>query len=63
MEAIRKNEYHLSSGEVGLKQVFTALGENGRNDIVYRMIMNKTAPSYAFFAEAGYHIAGVLELR
>ena len=54
VEAIIKNDYHLSSGEVGLKQVFTALGENGRNDIVYRMIMNKTAPSYAFFAQKGF---------
>lgn len=54
VEAVRKNDYHLSSGEVGLKQVFTALGENGKNDIVYRMIMNKTAPSYAFFSKKGF---------
>lgn len=52
--AIKRNDYHLSSGEVGLKQVFTELGENGKNDIVYRMIMNKTAPSYAYFVEKGF---------
>lgn len=53
VEVIRNNDYHLSSGEVGLKQVFLALAENGRNDVVYKMIMNKTAPSYGFFADMG----------
>lgn len=53
VEAVKRNHYHLSSGEVGLKQVFVSLAENGRNDIVYKMIMNKTAPSYRFFAEQG----------
>ncbi|MCR4588185.1 MAG: glycoside hydrolase family 78 protein [Lachnospiraceae bacterium] len=53
VEVIKNNGYHLSSGEVGLKQVFCALGENGRNDVVYKMIMNPTAPSYRFFADRG----------
>lgn len=52
-EAVRIRDYHLSSGEVGLKQVFIALAENGRSDIVYKMIMNKTSPSYRFFADSG----------
>lgn len=54
VEAVERNDYHLSSGEVGLKQVFVSLAENGRNDVVYRMVMNKTAPSYRFFAEKGF---------
>lgn len=53
VRVIAQNDYHLSSGEVGLKQVFSALAENGRNDIVYRMVMNKTAPGYRYFAESG----------
>ncbi len=53
VEVIRQGGYHLSSGEVGLKQVFCALAQNGRNDIVYKMIMNQTAPSYRFFADQG----------
>ncbi len=53
VEVIKNNDYHLSSGEVGLKQVFLALAENGRNDVIYKMIMNKTAPSYGFFADMG----------
>lgn len=52
-EAVRVRDYHLSSGEVGLKQVLCALAEYGKNDVAYRMIMNETAPSYAFFADAG----------
>lgn len=54
VEAVRIKDYHLTSGEVGLKQVFLALAEHGRNDVVYRMIMNETAPSYRVFAERGF---------
>lgn len=53
VEAVEIRDYHLSSGEVGLKQVFISLAENGRSDIVYKMIMNKTSPSYRFFADLG----------
>lgn len=53
VEVIKEGDYHLSSGEVGLKQVFRVLAENGRNDIVYKMVMNRTAPSYRFFADQG----------
>jgi len=53
IEAIIARDYHLSSGEIGLKQVFCALGEYNRSDVVYRMIMNETSPSYRFFVDAG----------
>lgn len=53
VEAVKKNGYHLTSGEVGLKQVFTALAEAGYSDVVYQMVMNPTAPSYRVFADAG----------
>lgn len=53
VEAVKRRDYHLSSGEVGLKQVFIALAENGRSDVVYQMVMNETSPSYRYFAEAG----------
>ena len=52
-EAVKLNGYHLSSGEVGLKQVFCALAESGLSDVVYKIVMNKTRPSYAAFVEAG----------
>lgn len=53
VETIRHNDYHLTSGEVGLKQVFWALAEHGRSDVVYRMVANPTKPSYRFFVEEG----------
>ena len=43
----------MTSGEVGLKQVFTALAEAGYSDVVYQMVMNPTAPSYRVFADNG----------
>lgn len=52
-QTVAASGYHLTSGEVGLRQVFSALAENGRSDVVYRMIMNETAPSYRFFIDQG----------
>jgi alpha-L-rhamnosidase len=51
VEAVQIRDYHLSSGEVGLKQVFASLGKYGKNDIVYKMVMNDTQPSYKFFVD------------
>ena len=53
VRSIEEADYHLTSGEVGLKQVFSALAENGRSDIVYRMVTNKTMPGYQYFVEKG----------
>lgn len=53
VEAVKKNGYHLTSGEVGLKQVFSSLAEAGYSDVVYQMVMNPTAPSYRVFADTG----------
>jgi alpha-L-rhamnosidase len=52
-EAVEKRDYHLSSGEVGLKQVFASLGRYGMSDVVYKMVMNDTQPSYKFFVDKG----------
>lgn len=53
LEAVSVKSNHLTSGEVGLKQVFCALAENGYNDTVYRMVMNPTQPSYRHHVEQG----------
>lgn len=53
VRAVEQDGYHLTSGEVGLRQVFAALSQNGRKDVVYRMVMNPTSPSYRFFADHG----------
>lgn len=53
VRAVERNGFHLTSGEVGLKQVFRTLGENGRSDVVWRMVMNPTRPGYRAFVDAG----------
>jgi alpha-L-rhamnosidase len=51
VQAVQERDYHLSSGEVGLKQVFTVLARYGRSDVVYKMVMNDTQPSYKYFID------------
>jgi alpha-L-rhamnosidase len=53
LDAVKKTGDHLTSGEVGLKQVFHALASAGRNDAVYRMVMNPTQPSYRHHVDQG----------
>ena len=53
VQAVERNGHHLTSGEVGLKQVFSALAAQGRSDVVWRMVMNPTAPSYRVFIDRG----------
>lgn len=53
LRAVRMKGDHLTSGEVGLKQVFLALADGGRNDVVYRMVMNPTEPSYRHHIDHG----------
>ncbi len=53
LEAVAVKGDHLTSGEVGLKQVFHALAVNGHNDTVYRMVMNPTQPSYRHYVDQG----------
>ena len=51
VEAVKRADYHLTSGEVGLKQVFATLNKYGYDDIVYKMVTNPTHPSYRYFAD------------
>ena len=51
--SIEKVNYHLTSGEVGLRQVFSSLAEGGRSDVIYKMVMNDSMPSYKYFIDKG----------
>ncbi len=51
VEAVKRADYHLTSGEVGLKQVFAVLNKYGYDDVVYKMVTNPTQPSYRYFAD------------
>lgn len=52
-ELIEKNGGHIDCGILGTKYIFSALSENGRADIVYKMVTNPTAPSYAYWINNG----------
>lgn len=46
-------DYHINCGILGAKWIFRALGENGYNDTLYKMVTNPTAPSYAYWILSG----------
>lgn len=45
---IRKNRFTLTTGDVGNRYLFTALIENGRRDILYRMLDHYDVPGYGY---------------
>ena len=51
--SIKARGYHLSSGEVGLKYVLQVLSDRGYADVAYRMVTNRTMPSYYYLASIG----------
>lgn len=50
---IEEADYHFECGILGTKSLFSALSENGRDDIIYKAVTNKTYPSYAFWKASG----------
>lgn len=53
VELIIHANYHLTCGIFGVKFMFSALSENGRSDLVYKMITNPEYPSYAYWINQG----------
>ncbi len=53
VHSIVNNGYHLSSGEVGLGPVLSALSQNGYSDVAYRMVTNTTQPGYYYLVSIG----------
>lgn len=47
------NDYHIDCGILGTKYIFTALAENGYNDVLYRAVTNTEMPSYAYWINQG----------
>lgn len=47
------NDYHIDCGILGTKYIFTALSETGYADVLYKMVTNPTAPSYAYWINLG----------
>ncbi len=48
---IENQGYHMDVGILGAKYILNALAENGRADVAYQMLMQKTWPSYGYWIE------------
>ncbi len=53
VEAIRKKNWHLSTGFVGLSYLLPTLTEAGSLDIAYRLLVNDTFPSWGYSIKNG----------
>jgi alpha-L-rhamnosidase len=53
VERIKAKNYHLSVGFVGVPILLPTLTEIGRTDLAYRLIQNKTYPSWGYSIEQG----------
>lgn len=54
LELIHANNDHLDTGVLGARVIFHVLSEFGYSELAYRMISDKKAPSYGYFADRGY---------
>ncbi len=52
-QLIIDDDYHIDCGMLGIKYIFTALAENGYNDVLYRAVINPSMPSYAYWINEG----------
>ena len=50
---IKKDNYHLSSGFLGIPILLPTLTEMGRSDLAYRIIQNTSYPSWGYSIEQG----------
>jgi len=48
IELIEGRDWHLSTGFIGTKDLMLVLSQIGRNDVAYRLLHNKTFPSWGF---------------
>jgi alpha-L-rhamnosidase len=53
VDNIEKRNWHLSTGFIGTKNMMLSLAKIGRDDVAYRLLYNKTFPSWGFSIEQG----------
>lgn len=53
LEAIKRKNWHLSTGFVGLKFLLPTLTQTGNLDIAYRLLNNETFPSWGYSIKNG----------
>jgi alpha-L-rhamnosidase len=53
VEAVRKKNWHLSTGFVGLSYLLPALSQTDNLDVAYRLLNNETFPSWGYSIKNG----------
>lgn len=51
IRGVKANGYHFTTGEFGMNPLLSVLSENGYCELVYRMLLNNTPPSYKYFID------------
>ena len=49
----KENGYHIMGGTIGTKCIFSALADNGYNDVICKVVENKDYPGYGYWIENG----------
>lgn len=52
-DLVASNGYHTSCGILGTKFIYSALSDNGYGETAYKMTINPTYPSYAYWVSQG----------
>lgn len=50
---IKNRNYHMTCGNQAYRHLIKVLSDNGRNDIVYKLLKNKEYPSWGYMLENG----------
>jgi alpha-L-rhamnosidase len=50
---VKKQDYHMDVGILGAKYLLNTLADNGRADVVYQMLQQRTWPSYGHWVDRG----------
>lgn len=53
VDTIAKNNYRLTTGDVGNRYLFQTLAENGKNEVMYKMHNHYETPGYGFQIQFG----------
>jgi alpha-L-rhamnosidase len=53
VSAVRKNDDHLDCGILGTKYLLHALSDNGRSDVAYKIVNQRSFPSWGYWMDQG----------
>lgn len=48
-----EHDYHLTTGETGMRPLLNVLSDNGYKELAYRIVSADTAPGYKYFVKLG----------